>query len=78
VYKRLRSTQISVHPRFLVPWEPVENDEAMVIKGPLLGSTGVVKSKDGSKCVVAFRVDNDTVDYSIEEGELASIEDLKE
>ena len=76
VYKRPRSTQISVHPRFLVPWEPVENDEAVVIKGPLLGVTGVVKSKDGSKCMVAFQVDNDTLDYSIEESELASIEDF--
>ena len=78
VYKRLRSTQISVHPRFLVPWEPVENDEAVVIKGPLLGSTGVVKSKVGSKRVVAFRVDNNTADYSFEEDELASLEDIKE
>ena len=76
VYKRPRSTQISVHLRFLVPWEPIENDEAVVIKGPLLGVTGVVKSKDGSKCVVAFRVDNDTLDYSFEESELASIEDF--
>ena len=78
VSRRARKTLISIDPRFIDPWEPVENDEAVVIKGPLLGSTGVVKSKDGSKCVVAFRVDNDTVDYSIEEGELASIEDLKE
>ena len=78
VYKRLRSTQISVHLRFLVPWEPIENDEAVVIKGPLLGSTGVVKSKVGSKRVVAFRVDNNTADYSFEEDELASLEDIKE
>ena len=78
VYKCLCLTQISVHLRFLVPWEPIENDEAMVIKGPLLGSTGVVKLKVGSKCVVAFRVDNNTADYSFEEDELASPEDIKE
>ena len=78
VYKRLCLTQISVHSRFLVPWEPIENDEAMVIKGPLLGSTGVVKSKVGSKRVVAFQVDNNTADYSFEEDELASPEDIKE
>ena len=78
VYKCLCSTQISVHPRFLVPWEPVESDKAVVIKGPLLGSMGVVKSKVGSKCMVAFRVDNNTVDYSFEEDELASLEDIKE
>ena len=76
--RRARKTLISIDPRFIDPWEPVENDEAMVIKGPLLGSTGVVKSKVGSKRVVAFRVDNNTADYSFEEDELASLEDIKE
>ena len=78
VYKCLCSTQISVHLRFLLLWGPIENNKAVVIKGPLLGSMGVVKLKVGSKCVVAFQVDHNTVDYSFEEDELASLEDLKE
>ena len=77
VYKRLRSTQISVHPRFLVPWEPEEGDGVVVIKGSLLGALGVVKRK-GARCVVTFLADNKTMDYKLDQSELAVTEDNKD
>ena len=75
VVKRGRSKQISVHPRHLVPWEPVVGGEVVVIKkGSMFGVTGVVSIKTANQWVVTFSVDNDTKDYIFEENELAALE----
>lgn len=76
VFKTPRRTQISVHPKFIFPWEPVVGDEVVVIKGPLLGALGLVNAKGGKRCTVAFSVENnDLVDYQLEVSELAVIEE---
>jgi hypothetical protein len=72
---RSRPTQVSVHPRFLFPWEPVVGDEVVVIKGPLLGAMGMVKAMEQPLCTVTFSLDNNPVDYQFEVSELAVIED---
>ena len=76
VFKRPRSKQMSVHPRFIFPCQAVENGEVVITKGQLVGSTGVVKSKDQGKCVVTFLLDNETVDLTFEDSDVAYIEDL--
>ena len=70
MFKRPQSKQMSVHPQFIFPCQAVENGKVMITKGQLLGSTGVVKSKDQGKCVVTFPLDNETVDLKIEASEL--------
>ncbi|KAN0139302.1 hypothetical protein V8E53_002803 [Lactarius tabidus] len=68
-------TQVSVHPRFLFPWEPVVSDEVVVIKGLLLGAMGMVKAMEQLLCMVTFSLDNKPVDYQFELSKLAVIKD---
>jgi hypothetical protein len=75
IFKRPCRTQISVHPKFLILWQPVVGDKVVVIKGLLLGTLGVVKAKEQGRCMVTFSLDNDTLDYRFEDSELAAIED---
>jgi hypothetical protein len=35
--------QISIHPRFLVPWTPLVGSEVVITKGMWLGTVGLVK-----------------------------------
>ena len=75
VVKRGRSKQISVHPRHLVPWEPVVGGQVVVIKkGPTFGATGVATIKTANQWVVTLSVDNNAKDYIFEENELAALE----
>lgn len=47
--------QISINPKFLVPLEPEEEDNVVVIReGDLFTATGTVKRKDGDNFVVEF------------------------
>lgn len=77
VFKHPRPTQISVHPKFLVPWQPVAGDEVVVIKGSWLGTTGVVKAEQ-PRCIVTFQLDNDLWDHQFENSDLAVIESLRD
>jgi hypothetical protein len=70
--------QISVHPRFLFPWEPVVSDDVVVIKGPWLGTLGVTKAREESRWIVTLSSDGGLFDCQFEEAELAAIEDLCE
>jgi hypothetical protein len=48
----------------------------VVIKGPLIGTLGVVKAMEQVLCTVTFLLDNQSLDYRFEESELAAIEDM--
>ena len=74
VVKRGHSKQISIHPRHLLPWEPVVGGEVVVVKGTQLGTTGVAKTKTGNQWVITFSVDNDRRDFVFEEADLAVLE----
>jgi hypothetical protein len=63
VFKCPCRTQILVHLRFLFPWQPVVGDEVVVIKGPLIGTLGVVKAMEQVLCTVTFLLDNQSLDY---------------
>ena len=63
-----------VHPRHLVPWEPVVGGEVVVIKGTMLGATGVASIKRANQWTVTFSVDNDSRDYVFEENNLAALD----
>jgi hypothetical protein len=74
-YKPYCNKQISVHPRFLVPWESVVRGQVVVIKGLLLGRMGVVKAKERARWVVTFSADNDSCDFRFRQSDLAYVED---
>jgi hypothetical protein len=76
VCKRSRAKQISVHPRFLVPWEPVVSCQVVVTKGLFLGTMGIIKAKEHPRWVVTFSADNYSWDFRFEESDLAVLEDL--
>jgi hypothetical protein len=77
LYKPYCNKQISIHPRFLVPWEPVVGGQVVVIKGLLLGRMGVVKAKarERARWVVTFSADNDSWDLRFRQSDLAYVED---
>ena len=74
-----RERQISIHPRFLIPWEPVVGDGVVVIKGKWTGTSGVAKEqKGGSRWIVTFTLEEtgESRDYEFMEKDLAAIEPL--
>jgi hypothetical protein len=75
VFKHPHRTQISVHLKFLFPWQPIVGDEVVVIKGLLFGMLGVVKAKEQALCRVNFSLDNQSLDYQFEDSKLVVIED---
>lgn len=78
IFKHPRPTQKSVHPKFLIPWQPVIDDEVVVVKGSWLGATGVVKVDDHPRYVVTLELDNDLWDCQFEKSDLAVIEALND
>ena len=76
---RGRERQISIHPRFLIPWEPVVGDDVVVIRGDWTGTSGVAKEqRDGSRWIVTFSLEEtgELRDYEFIEKDLAAIEPL--
>jgi hypothetical protein len=76
---RGRERQISIHPRFLIPWEPVVGDGVVVIRGYWTGTPGVAKEqRDGSRWIVTFSLEETGKlrDYEFIEKDLAAIEPL--
>ena len=52
VYQRRRLTQISLNPKYLIPWPPSKDSKVMIIGSHQLGQVGkVVKLEDG-RCLV--------------------------
>ncbi|KAH9177216.1 hypothetical protein EDB89DRAFT_1902451 [Lactarius sanguifluus] len=58
--KRARPKQISIHPRFLVPWKPLVGYDVLIIDGSWFGAVGVVKGRQGNSWTVSFTVDDDS------------------
>ena len=75
VVKCGRSKQVSVHPRHLVPWEPVVSGQVVVIKkGSTFRAMGVASIKTANQWVVTFSMDNVSKDYIFEENKLTALE----
>jgi hypothetical protein len=69
--------QISLHPKYLNPWEPVVGGEVVVVRGKYLGILGVAKEKkDDGQWVVTFTVDDDSRDFVFGQSDLAATENL--
>jgi hypothetical protein len=69
--------QISIHTKFLTPWEPVVGDGIAVIRGNWIGTPGVAKEKrDGGRWIVTFTLEetDKSRDYEFLEKDLATIE----
>jgi hypothetical protein len=69
--------QISIHTKFLTPWEPVIGDGIVVIRGNWIGTPGVAKEKrDGGQWIVTFTLEetDESRDYEFIEKDLAAIE----
>ena len=74
VFKCPRARQLSVHPRFLVPWEPVQGGEVMVLNGTWFGIVGIVKDqRDDGQWVLRFEIDK-TNDHVFNSKDLAGLE----
>lgn len=74
VFKRPRAKQLSVHPRFLVPWEPVRGGEVVVLNGTWFGIVGIVKDqRDDGQWVLRFAIDELT-DHVFNGKDLAGLE----
>ena len=75
VFKCPRSKQVSIHPKFLTPWEPVRDGEVIVLNGPLFGTIGRVKEqREDGQWVVRFAIDNLQADYVFEGKDLTTVE----
>jgi len=75
--KRTRPEQISINPRYLVPWKPLVGCEVVITCGFWSGFVGAVKGQQGVNWVVTITVDNDAHDTVFAERELAALEPLK-
>lgn len=76
VIKKSRQKQLSVNPTNLVPLGPIAGGEVIVISGVLLGVVGVVKAKQDAHWVVTFPTDDESVDLTLEEKDLAPVENF--
>jgi hypothetical protein len=65
--------QISIHPRFLVPWTPLVGSEVVITKGIWLGTVGVVKGRQGDDWIVG----DECMGLVVEEKDMAPVEPLK-
>ena len=75
MFKHPRLKQVSIHPKFLAPWEPVWDSEVVVLNSPLFGTIGHVKEqREDGKWVVWFAIDNLQVDYVFKGKDLATVE----
>ena len=77
VVRRARTQQISIHPRYLVPWQPVDRCEVVITDGHWIGTMGVVKGREGEKWVITFTVDNDSRDFVFMGKDIVPIETPK-
>jgi hypothetical protein len=75
VFKCPRLKQVSIHPKFLTLWEPVQDGEVVVLNGPLFGTIGHVKEqREDGQWVVHFAIDNLQADYVFEGKDLTTVE----
>jgi hypothetical protein len=75
VIKRNRRKQMSIHPKFLVPLEPVVGSTVVVVTGTYLGMVAVVKEQLDRYYIVTFMVDQSR-EHRFEDKDLATLEDL--
>jgi hypothetical protein len=75
VIKRNRRKQMSIHPKFLVPLEPVVGSTVVVVAGTYLGMVAVVKEQLDRYYIVTFKVDQSR-EHRFEDKDLATLEDL--
>ena len=79
--KGIHLVQISIPPRFLVPWELEVKSDVVVIEGPWLGLGGTVVERNGDSYIVRFTVKDDagedSWDVDFERNQLAHLEPLR-
>lgn len=67
VVRGVRLVQVSIHPKFLIPWTPRQGSDVVVIDGSWLGRQGTVVGKDGNSCTVRFTLTDSFGELSHEE-----------
>ncbi|KAF8263265.1 hypothetical protein EI94DRAFT_1704128 [Lactarius quietus] len=55
IARHCRTKQISIHPRFLIPWEPMVSGEVIAIQGSWFGIPGIVKEEKGEGQWLVFK-----------------------
>jgi hypothetical protein len=77
VIKRGHQKQISVWLMYLMPLGPIIGGKVVVLSGVLLGVVGVVKANQGKNWVVTFKTGDRLADQTLEDKDLAPLEDFK-
>jgi hypothetical protein len=81
VVRGVRPVQVSIHPKFLVPWAPRQGSDVVVIDGSWLGFQGIVVGNDGNSYTVRFTMSDSSGEHSHEETfdvkQLASLEPVR-
>jgi hypothetical protein len=67
VIRGVRPVQISIHPRYLVPWTPRQGSNVVVIDGSWLGFQGIVVGNDADSYTVRFTMRDSSGEHSHEE-----------
>lgn len=78
--KGSRIMQISIDPKYLVPWNPKEGGEVVVIAGDsvLFGCSGIIVDKKGDgQFIVQFTTEGDSLKRDFPSSHLAVLEALR-
>lgn len=54
VFQRGRPTQISLNPKYLVPWPPSKGNNVLIIGHHQIGPVGKLVELEGGRCLVEF------------------------
>jgi hypothetical protein len=77
VVKGIRPVRISIHPKFLVPWEPKGGNDVVVIDGPWFGIAGAIVGRENESYAVRFTLAEDSRDECFEGKQLANLEPFR-
>lgn len=70
-------SQVSIKVRFLKPWKPVPNGEAIIIEGPLCGTVGTVQGSTEQICTIRFEGPAGTSTCYVKPEKVAYLEPLR-
>jgi hypothetical protein len=76
---RRRPVQISIDPKFLVPWKPMGSGDVVVTDRdvPWFGIEGTIVRKENESCLVRITPVDETREESFEANQLAILEPLR-
>ena len=77
VVRGVRPVQISIHPKFLVPWGLVGGSDVVVINGPWFGIAGTIVGEENGSYIVKFTPVDEPQEDHFGPKQLANLEPLR-